>query len=60
MSFGGIENSFIVKKSKNFTKKERNETGYNHGTEKQIASTFSHIELIAGLIRPSGLYLNNC
>ncbi len=58
MSFGGIENSFIVKKSKNFTKKERNETGYKW-TEKHRQR--SPIELIAGFeVRPSSLYLNNC
>ena len=58
MSFGGIENSFIVKKSKNFTKKERNETGYKW-TEKHRQR--SPIELIAGFeVRPSSPYLNNC
>ena len=58
MSIGGIENSFIVKKSKNFNKKERDETGYRW-TEKHRER--SPIELIAGFqVRPSSLYLNNC
>lgn len=58
MSLGGIENSFIVKKSKNFIKKERDETGYKW-TEKHRQR--SPIELLPGFeVRPLSLYLNNC
>ena len=58
MSLGGIENSFIVKKSKNFDKKERDETGYKWTEKHQERSP---IKLIAGFeVRPSSLYLNNC
>tara|TARA_B100000029_G_scaffold501037_2_gene573727 strand:- start:171 stop:1019 length:849 start_codon:yes stop_codon:yes gene_type:complete len=58
MSLGGIENSFIVKKSKNFKKNERDETGYKWTQKHRDRSP---IELIAGFeVRPNGLYLNNC
>ncbi len=58
MSLGGIENSFIVKKSKDFSPKERNETGYKW-TDKHRER--SPIELTPGFeVRPHCLYLNNC
>ena len=58
MSLGGIENSFIVKKSKSFKKSERDETGYKWTNKHRERSP---IELIAGFeVRPSSLYLNNC
>jgi len=58
MSLGGIENSFIVKKSKNFSICERDDTGYKWTSKHQERSP---IELTAGFeVRPSSLYLNNC
>ena len=58
MSLGGIENSFIVKKSKSFKKSERDETGYKWTNKHRERSP---IELIAGFeVRPTSLYLNNC
>ena len=58
MSLGGIENSFIVKKSKNFLISERDDTGYKWTSKHRERSP---IELTAGFeVRPSSLYLNNC
>jgi len=58
MSIGGIENSFIVKKSKNFLISERDDTGYKWTSKHRERSP---IELTAGFeVRPSSLYLNNC
>ena len=58
MSLGGIENSFIVKKAKNYSLEERNETGYRWTEEHKERSP---IDLISGFeVRPSGLFLKNC
>lgn len=58
ISLVGIENSFIVKKAKNFSLEERNETGYKWTKNHQARSP---IELIAGYEIPeTSLYLNNC
>jgi len=58
MSLAGIENSFIVRKSKNFKKNERNDTGYKWTKKHQSRSP---IELIQGYeIKPITLYLHNC
>lgn len=58
MSLGGVENSFIVKKSKNFLISERDDTGYKWTSKHRERSP---IELTAGFeVRPSSLYLNNC
>ena len=58
ISLFGIENSFIVKKAKNFSSKERNETGYKWTKNHQARSP---IKLIAGYKVPEiSLHLNNC
>ncbi len=58
MSIGGIENSFIVKKSKNFNKNERNNTGYKWTEKHKIRSP---IELVQGFeVRSNSIYLHNC
>ena len=58
ISLVGIENSFIVKKAKNFSLKERDETGYKW-TENHKSR--SPIELRAGYEIPNvSLHLNNC
>jgi len=58
LSLGGIENSFIVKKAKNFNLNERFETGYKW---KQIHHERSPIKLVAGLSVPAvNLELYNC
>ena len=58
ISLLGIENSFIVKKSKNFSLEERDETGYKWTKNHQDRSP---IELRAGYEIPATtLHLNNC
>ena len=58
MVMGGIENSFIVKKAKNFDKNERSETGYRWNEKHKSRSP---IELKPGFeIKPLILYLHNC
>ena len=58
MSLGGIENSFIVKKAKNFTIDERDETGYKWTDKHQARSP---LKLVSGHSMPTlQLALNNC
>ena len=58
LSLGGIENSFIVKKAKNFNLNERYETGYKW---KQIHNERSPIHLTAGYSVPAiNLEMYNC
>ena len=58
ISLLGIENSFIVKKSKNFSLEERDATGYKWTKNHQDRSP---IELRAGYEIPATtLHLNNC
>ena len=58
MSLNLVENSFIVKKDKNFRLKERTETGYEWSKEHNNRSP---IELKMGnTVSSSGLFLFNC
>jgi 2-polyprenyl-3-methyl-5-hydroxy-6-metoxy-1,4-benzoquinol methylase len=58
MSLGGIENSFIVKKAENYTKDERDETGYKWTDKHQDRAPF---KLVNGTSIPRiQLALNNC
>ena len=58
MSLAGIENSFIVKKAKNFNLNERQETGYKWTKKHQERSPF---KLISGQsLTNTNLTLNNC
>ena len=58
MSLAGIENSFIVKKAKNFNLNERQETGYKWTEKHQERSPF---KLISGQsLTNTNLALNNC
>ena len=58
MMLGGVENSFIVKKAKNFELNERNETGYKW-TERHRER--SPVELRAGnFFRNGQILLENC
>ncbi|MDC3176145.1 class I SAM-dependent methyltransferase [Alphaproteobacteria bacterium] len=58
MQIGGIENSFIVKKAKNFSLSERNEAGYKWTDKHHSRSPY---KMIPGFTVPSsGLILNNC
>ena len=58
LSLGGVENSFIVKKAKNFDLNERYETGYKW---KQIHHERSPVKLVAGFAVPAvNLEMYNC
>jgi len=58
LSLAGIENSFIVKKAKNFNLNERYETGYKW---KQIHHERSPVNLVSGMSVPAvNLEMYNC
>ena len=58
MSLRGIENSFIVKKSKNFDIKERDEAGYKWSVKHQMRSPLNLKTSLT--IDNTALYLQNC
>ena len=58
MSIAGIENSFIVKKAKNFSLDERNEAGFKWERKHQERSPY---KLRAGFeVSPMGIFFHNC
>ncbi len=58
MSIAGIENSFIVKKAKNFSLDERSEAGFKWKRKHQERSP---VQLRQGFeVSPMGIYLHNC